>query len=325
MTFSDWVHDSAEDVRQFGFVSGISMAGRELARGGVRRLESVYPLGESIWSKDWDVLLVLDACRTDHMYEVAPDSWLPERNASRQTRWSEASCSRTWISRAIAGATPDDKQTLAYLTGNPFSGQSHPHTDGIPLCAEEYAELWEGWRYHWGAGPHNVPTMPPDPITDHVIDTWRNRAEKGVDRLIAHYMQPHYPFINRPGTGPDGHTQLETWGNPDSTGIFDQLRLGEIGQEEIDTAFRENTAWILDQIEPIAENVDAKIAISADHGNGFGKLGAFGHVEGELAPAVRRVPWVEFDAVDKRTYHPDIADEEVDVNVSDQLEALGYT
>lgn len=326
MTLRDWISGSLEDIDEHGLSTGVTMSGQELARGGVKRAEQVRPIGTPIWKKDWDVLVVLDACRPDHLQSVMDQTWLADVEATFDVRWSEASCSRQWISRAIDGAKTEDKARLAYLTGNPFSGQEHEHTSGIPLNKSEFAELWEGWRHHWGVGPDNIPTMPPGPLTDRAIDTWRHRKQRDVEKLIIHYMQPHYPIVTQPGIGNSEYTHREMWGDSGNLRIFEQLRRGLVNDSELQSAFIENTRWILDEIEPLATNMDAQVAISADHGNAFGEWGVYGHPEGELAPAVRRVPWVTFDATDKGEYQPDIPilDEQSGNDINSQLKALGY-
>jgi glucan phosphoethanolaminetransferase (alkaline phosphatase superfamily) len=68
-----------------------------------------------------------------------------------------------------------------------------------------------------------------------------------------------------------------------------------------------------------------KVIISADHGEMFGELGQFGHPESIPHPKLKKVPWVETTASDKKTRHPEkdfkLSD---DYDLEEKLINLGY-
>jgi hypothetical protein len=49
--------------------------------GGLRRIEAaIFAKYDSHWNENWDILVVLDACRTDLFEQVVEEhEWLPEK------------------------------------------------------------------------------------------------------------------------------------------------------------------------------------------------------------------------------------------------------
>src|SRR5699024_6525154 len=114
--------------------------------------------GRPIYEPDWDVLIILDACRADLVEEVA-DKYAFITDVGRFR--SRGSKTTDWMSRNFTDDYADEMARTAYITGNPFSRR----VDG-----ERFAILDEVWRYGWDA---DVATIPAEPITDRAIDTWR--------------------------------------------------------------------------------------------------------------------------------------------------------
>ncbi|MFC6613899.1 hypothetical protein ACFQAS_02820 [Halopenitus salinus] len=78
------------------------------------------------------------------------------------------------------------------------------------------------------------------------------------------------------------------------------------------------------QTKLLLENVDAAdVIITADHGNPFGEYTIHGHPEGMLLPCVKKVPWVESDAVDKKAFEPTTNHMNVEDNKT-KIQDLGY-
>ena len=284
-------------------------AAATLSRGFVN---NVHNPGTPIWERDWDVLLILDACRTDLMREVAHEYEFIGSAENVGTQWSVASKSSDWLRRTFTPEYAEEINQTAYVTGNPFTASVELPTGP--------AVLDEVWQYAWDDDRHTVPVRP---LTDRAIDTWRKRDDHGIDRMIVHYMQPHVPFINAPEIG--------DYGRPEDFGHgFDDVwtRIGDdYTLEEVWSAYRDNLRYVLDDVGLLLNNLDAdRVAISADHGNGVGEYGIYGHPNDLLLPAIRRVPWVETTAQDTEGHKPRTEHEAADSEgeVSDRLRALGY-
>lgn len=270
--------------------------------------------GRPIYEPDWDVLVILDACRADLVEDVADEyAFISDVGRFR----SRGSNTTSWMERNFTADYADEMARTAYITGNPFSRR---------LDAEQFAVLDGVWEYGWDA---DLATIPAGPITDRAIDTWRHRDDHDAERMIVHYMQPHNPFVTQPGFG---HIRR----SPEAFGSGGQRESGDlwknagytIPREHLWQAFRANLRHVLDSVEILIENMDAeRVVISADHGNALGEFGMWGHPIDVLLPCIRNVPWVETSATDEHTHEPVLerGEESTDEQtVDNRLSALGY-
>jgi len=225
-------------------------------------------------------------------------------------KYSLGANSTEWIQENFVNEPDQERlKNACYITGN-------PHTE-VTLTGDNLGYLDEVWKY---AFDYDRGVMPPRPITDRAISAGRNRD---FDRCIVHYMQPHFPSIPR--------LDLGSTMNPKNVGdewnsIWNRLRKGEVSEQVVWEAYRENLQHILDEIEVLLKNFQAeKTIISADHGNAFGEFGFYGHPPIPIS-AIRKVPWCKSSANDEGTRQPDITPPEQDSSFSrnEQLQALGY-
>lgn len=273
--------------------------------GGWRRWIDFRDLLTPVWDLDWDVLLILDACRVDVMQEVSTEyTFLPP---TLDSIWSVGSATPEWMDRTFDPDTYGEQMyRTAYLTGNPFSAKPRgrieaAESDALPLDGDGFAHLDEVWRTDWVHDP--VSTVPPRALTDRAIRYWRSAT---ADQMIVHYMQPHLPFRARPEWF-NRRRRLDKFGEPEKEEGKDcwlRARDGEVDREEFWTAYRDNLRWVLDDIRILINNCDGKIGISADHGNGWGELGIWSHPQDCPVPAVRRVPWITIEGHDSESYQP---------------------
>ncbi|MFD1562999.1 hydrolase [Haloarchaeobius amylolyticus] len=317
---------------------GVERFVRKLPERGVRRsLEIGYEwMGRQLWmgdfadetvlEREWDVLVLLDACRVDLMAEVATEyDWLPSpAEIEAGAIDSVAGSSKEWMRRTFTPAHAATLEQTAYVTGNPFSaavlGDNHP----LGLVDEV-------WRYAWD---DDAGSIRPEPITDRAIGVCR---DGDFDRVIVHYMQPHVPFLDRPdlhaGYRPDDWGSPDSVVDPDETGVdvWGRVRRGELNRDEVWAAYADNLRVGLDAVATLRRNVDGTLVVSADHGNAMGELGIWGHPDRPVS-SVRRVPWIELEAHDEGTRESvldpdetDTDDRAVDADVQDRLASLGYT
>jgi len=295
-------------IRKRGLVEGVKYATIESLSQA--RIEMFGNPGTPVWSRDWDVLIILDACRTDLMKEVLNEyEFLPSRR-EMGTMYSIASMSDDWLRRTFAAEHAEDAAKTAYISGNAFTEKVE--FESPPLILDEV------WKTDWN---DNLNTIEARPITNRAVHTWRNQRPK---RMIVHYMQPHAPFVRNPNLG--DYTTPEEFGEG-----FAEIwpRVGKsLTYNEVWEAYRDNLRYVLDDVEILLENLDANtVAISADHGNAIGEWGAYGHPSDNLLPCIRRVPWIETTATDENTLDgsaPSKNTEADDLDVEDRLRALGY-
>ncbi|NUC75061.1 hypothetical protein HTZ84_22610 [Haloterrigena sp. SYSU A558-1] len=325
MTFRDWLAESRERYQDQPVGDATRESARTLAMGASRRTIDTF-LGESIWERDdWDVLCILDACRTDLWDEVAPEYGL-----ETGSRWSVASCSLDWIDREFGDDAPADARTAGYVTANPFSGHSADSAMSVDVTEGEHVRYLDEVYDEWTDVGGGVETIPPEAMTERALWAWRRRDELGIDRLVVHYMQPHQPFRSKPewiGDASNLANLLEP-GREAGPCIWEQTREGLRDEREVWEAYQDNLRWVLDDVtDRLAANCEGTIGLTADHGNGLGAWGVWGHPPGAPTPQVRKVPWATVEGVDDKTVTgspPPAETDDATDDIADRLEALGY-
>jgi hypothetical protein len=263
---------------------------------------------ESIYDRDWDVIVILDACRADSLRTVTPEyTWLPE---SVPALWSVGSMSVEWMEHTFTDAYADELADTAYVTANPYS---HDHVN-----TSQFAFVDEVWRDGWD---REAGTVPAETVTKRAVSVARTREP---NRLIVHYMQPHFPSVPDPIGSP---ISADDFGSQELA-VWDEVRSGRVDIDRVRASHLENLRYVLNAVDDLRRNVDARKAIvSADHGECFGEYGFYGHPENKPIPSLRRVPWAEIQMRDMGTI--DSAEEYTTeqsstTQVDERLNALGY-
>lgn len=269
----------------------------------VRRLP--FRRGTPVYEHEWDVLVVLDACRYDMYQRVVGDS---------DALLSVGSTSTEWMDNTFTDRYAEEVASTAYVSANPYSHK---------LDAERFGLIDDVWRDHWD---EDLGTIPAEPVTDHGVAVARTGD---YDRVICHYMQPHFPFIaDGEGFGRLGRGGFGL-GEDDSVNVWDMVERGELDAAAVTEAYDANLAYVFESVETLLENVDGTVAITADHGNALGEWGMWGHRAYVPSMALKKVPWDVREVTDSGSYDPDFdpdaVEEGADEDVTDRLRALGYT
>jgi len=255
-------------------------------------------LFERIERTQWDLLIILDACRYDTLSRVA-------------------GCAV--VDRAVSpvSATPDFLAGCAerdifgdadYVSANPQTSKRNPVPEGTLVDVSE-----EGWDEY-------LATVPPDAVYEVALE----RLETD-QRVVAHTLQPHAPHICQVG---DSVVPVPGGLHPEGvdTNIEDELKMQGVlasGREDLDRARRSYTvatrfAWD----RALAATVEAlerghTVCITADHGELFGEWGLTEHPVGVAVKRLIEVPWVVFEP-------PREVGQGEAPSVSERLESLGY-
>ena len=276
-----------------------------------------------IYEEDWDLLIILNACRVDALEGVTSEYYFIART---ETRWSVGSHSHEWLAQTFSEDYANEIANTAYVSGNghtheTFVEREYPPDETVPFC-------WPNWRTAgtedfsqldmlWETAHQDELEVPPRAITDRTVEVAR---ESDYDRLIAHYMQPHIPYIAGALAEDRSPTDIEAKG-------WKLLESGDADHDEVWQLYEDNLRLVLDEVELLLENVDAeKVVVTADHGNAFGEYTVHGHPEGMLLPCVKTVPWVETSARDTGGFTPsgDYLDDVERTDIEDHLQDLGY-
>jgi hypothetical protein len=310
MDITDTLVSGKNNISRHGLRGGSRAIFGELSVATWRLVARMQSPGEVIWERDWDLLIILDACRADMMEQVVNEyDYLPGATNIEHVR-SVGGSSTDFMEYIFAGEFADVLENTAMVTGN-------TNTRHFESLNERVGHLDEVWQYGWSE-PHH--TVLPEPITDRTISVGR---EMDFERVIAHYMQPHHPFVPHPEVDRGWDLNDSPWRN-----IWEKLQTGDANKSEVKAAYLDNLRYVLDHLPVLLNNFDAeKAVITADHGNLLGEWGIYGHHQHVGAPELRTVPWVEVSASDEGAHDPTtervedtLSTEEVD----DQLRALGY-
>lgn len=311
-----WAKNTVQRLRSDG-VSGLRKQLFWCYAGLFLSVTSRWPVGQNIYKDDWDMLIILDACRVDSLREVASEYSFIN---TVDKRMSVGSHSREWVAKTFTEKYQDEVNKTTYVSSNlnakkVLEESKNPESrrgDEIPFSFPSYSFLhvndfdhldpvWEYTEHGPGGG------FPPDVVTDRAIQLSRERSR---DRLIVHYMQPHSPYIatDKP--------------------IKELNQAGEIDKKTLWDAYLDNLRYVLEEVETLLNNVDAeKTVITADHGEALWENGVYGHNLTNPMPEVKYVPWVETHAVDTNSYEPEKRSREklTDDEVKQRLADLGYT
>lgn len=321
-SFREWVTEHLEQISADP-IRGLMHAIYTIYLGIWYTLTSRWPFGTHVYDEDWDLLVILDACRVDVLEDVADNYDFIETVGSR---WSVGSHSHEWLTQTFSEDYAEEIADTAYISGNghthgTFVKREYPPDETVPFC-------WPNWRSArtedfgqldmlWETAHQDELGVPPRAITDRTVEVAR---EPDYDRLIAHYMQPHIPYIAGALAEDRSPTDVEAKG-------WKLVESGDADHDEVWQLYEDNLRLVLDEVELLLENVNAeKVVVTADHGNAFGEYSIYGHPEGMPLPTVKKVPWMETSAVDSGEFTPsgEYFDNIEKTDIEDHLHDLGY-
>lgn len=221
--------------------------------------------GEFVLDRDWDNLIILDACRYDLFVECNTIEGDLQQFHSRGSHTGE------FMEQNFSGGTFPD---TIYVSANPNPGK----------VDAEFAVVKALWNEAWD---EELRTVPPERVVDATLEMSEAYPKK---RLIIHLLQPHYPWI-----GPKGQEFHDRHGytdQSDSINIWTRLRDGEFEHEEVWEVYRENLKVTLLHVERLVDGLFGKTVITSDHGNAFGEWSVYGHPGNAYIESLTRVPWL---------------------------------
>jgi len=327
--FRGWAQESWEHLR----TDNRSLPVR-LIRPGYLFYEAIalsfthrFPIGTNIFERDWDALIILDACRVDALQAVADEYDFIESVGSIT---SVGSSSFEWMNNTFRPKYRSEIRDTAYLSQNSFidGALGQGGTTGkasIPfeptkfdvVGPEDFAHVEHLWKAEfdqsseWAVSSGTVSRTSPRYTTERAIEHGR---KFDTSRLLVHYMYPHDPYVLA-----DDRVQPR---------FDDALKTGKATREEVWQAYLENLRFVLEEIDTLLSNLDSdRVVITADHGEAFGEYMFYRHPPACPLPSVRRVPWVETTAVDEGTVEPTApspTDTDRHSTAEERLKRLGY-
>ncbi|WP_231183002.1 hypothetical protein [Haladaptatus sp. DYF46] len=270
-------------------------------------LQSVFSSnGISVVDEEWDTLIILDACRHDLFEEVVE----VEQYDSYSVKYSAGSATNEWCRNNFSDQALTD---TVYVTGNPVVSRS------VGTAFHKFVEVW---RHGFD---DDLGTVPPSEVTDAALATQDQHPDK---RLIVHYLQPHYPFINHPGLRYSSFKDTDKI-SPNSaregaSDVWEAIGLGLVDKEAAWEGYRENLEYVLHEVKRLLRSQSGVSVITSDHGNGVGEqmgstpLRLYGHPPNVHHPVLRHVPWAVINAGPEERSNTD------DGDLENKLRTLGY-
>lgn len=288
--------------------------------------ERKYGKEELITDKEWDFLILLDACRYDIFKETSTIK------GSLEKYISAGSHSMEFAEKNFQGA---DLYDTVYITANAHgarTGEGNFHD--IIFTERKDAGIWATRN---GMHPKNV--------AETAIKAYDEYPNK---RIMVHFMQPHSPYfgekaqkirsnLSEDGVNDLGSSQWETGPN-----LKNAVKKGHLSISELNTVYRENLQLVLEYAQTLVNTFEGKIVISADHGELLGKQTGIwkyadfsrqtpsgtpvGHPRSVYVPELREVPWLIIDSGSRRKIISESPNEQriEEELIEERLSKLGY-
>jgi hypothetical protein len=277
--------------------------------------------GIDVIKKDWDNLVILDACRYDAFSAQNPIDGELYPVVSRGTNSWE------FMEGNFVGRQLHD---TVYVTTNPYVGNL---PENVFYTVDPILDRWD----------RETGTVLPESVADAAIEAHQAYPDK---RLIIHFMQPHQPYLGPTaeqchqrvdirGYRPYGHAARYEGMEHDQSGMnwWTAVHRGHISRAEIRQAYSETLDITLECVRELLSELDGRAVITADHGELLGERTApfsprrYGHSHDTHPRELCIVPWLETSADNRRdiTSETPIGFERLDdAVVNERLHALGY-
>jgi hypothetical protein len=173
------------------------------------------------------------------MLEVEPDC---EFLKAGDEIWSVKSTSGVWMRSTFTTEFHDSIGVTTYVTAN-----SHCALDWDRFAHVEHANEY---------GRNNgLNTVPAEQVTDAAIDVARQDV---ADRLVVHYMQPHFSSLPRPIGHGEGFEH-----------VCKSLMIGKRSCNVEWDSYQDNLQSTIDAVQLLLENVSRAVVITVNHGVGI--------------------------------------------------------
>jgi hypothetical protein len=264
--------------------------------------------------EQWDIAIILDACRYDVFKEVYR-KYLPLGKLEKRIG---ASDTFDWLHLVFNGSGTNN---IVYVSAHPGINSKGVVWGGFD-AKERFYKVYDAWLSAWN---WSIGSSPPDEVTRIAVQAINEYPHR---KVIIHFIQPHFPYRKAPC--PSTYFDLRcAKRNPelaillerllrnliDSLDInFSRFRIAywklkkflrlnfledlneiywrEYSIEDLRYFYRDNLEWVLESVvDVIKEFDDRKIVITSDHGEAFGENGDFFHLYRTKNPVVRLVPF----------------------------------
>lgn len=223
--------------------------------------------GIKVPDEDWDYLIILDACRYD-VFEHTHD--LP---GELRKVISRGSSSNEFLNNNFTDYYGD----IVYFSTNSFVS---PTDHGGFDSSKHFFHVEPVYLRDDLEEEKDMQT--PEAVVEYFLE---HEDEYPHKRKILHLMQPHGAYIGDYQVQKEGRDVTYLW--------------NDYPRDKIWKAYISNLERVLEQVAILIEELDGKIVVTADHGEGFGEKGVVGHPAGVRTSELVEVPWLEIETGDR--------------------------
>ena len=135
--------------------------------------------GTHIYDEDWDLLIILDACRVDVLESVASEYDFIE---TVESRWSIGSHSHEWLAKTFSEDYADEIENTTYISGNGHTHETfvecdYPPDETVPFCRPDWqtveTDAFGNLDMLWEKAHQEELGVPPHAIADRTAEVAR--------------------------------------------------------------------------------------------------------------------------------------------------------
>jgi hypothetical protein len=265
------------------------------------------PDGEVFLSKDWDNLIILDACRYDTFNQIS------DLTGDLRYKYTKSSATYQFIRLNFKNRNYND---IVYISANNWYLKLRKEINSEIHSFVDLQDCGKGV----GLSDDGLTVVSPQSVTDIAIEKAEQFPNK---RIIVHYLQPHHPFI-----GPVGRENFPH----QSESLLNVVRQSDASDRLLYDAYKENLKITLPEVQRLLNHLYGKSIVTADHGEMLGDrhdffpIKDYGHHPGIHNDATTKVPWLINQSGDrKKTFEENPQKSRTDMNqVDETLRNLGY-
>jgi hypothetical protein len=228
-------------------------------------------------NQKWEVCIIFDACRYDlfKKYNIL--------DGNLEKVYSPGSSTIEWFSKSFKGRYYPD---VTYISANPMVSNVLVKKRNGTLPFKKIIDLWkEGWSDEKGTVMPSI-----------VNEVAQNIIDQSEDKVIVHYLQPHYPFIGRCNLLNENMKNFREriWKKNEKddyqSSPWAEAKKGTIDFRRLIKAYESNVEFIFKETREFISGLSKNVYVTSDHGNSYGTFGAYGHPSNFHIPETIEVP-----------------------------------
>lgn len=286
-----------------------------------------YSSGTSILEKDWDNLLLLDACRYDYFCQIPQHKKIVDKRITLESQTPD------FLSSTFNNPPYHD---IVYVTANPQTLKFQYELDRDDYIFHKIISVLDEWD-------KETQTIKPNKLRQAAIKAANKYPNK---KILIHFLQPHAPFLGDTaesirrrtgktieGMNPGNREYIYMNQKDIQTTSYQEILKEDIKPDEIRSAYLETLKIAVNECHSLQESLQGKTVLTSDHGELLGErlspIGPrrWGHPGNVRTKELCVVPYVDFDYSCRKEIKPEPPVKNTTIDgeaVNKRLRSLGY-